>query len=133
MLMSMVMAFFISLLPGMASFASTQQKAMDTERRTDINALHGQVEAYYAQFATYPTLAQFNDASWRSDNMRGLDAEALADPEGSSEQLVASPQAHAYSYQPAPQGCDNQSQTCDTYTLTATYHDGTTYQKTALN
>ena len=126
MFVSAIMAIFVALLPGLASFAGTQQKAMDTERRTDINALHGQTEAYYAQYATYPTLAQLNDANWRDENMRGLDAEALVDPNGSSAQLVAQPQADAYSYQALPEGCDNQATICYSYTLTATNHDGTT-------
>src|SRR5437588_436170 len=43
------------------TFTGIQQKARNTERQTDIKALHGQVEAYYAQNGKYPTLANMND------------------------------------------------------------------------
>ena len=118
------------------TFTGIQQKARNTERTTDIKALHGQVEAYYAQNGKYPTLANMNDATWRSTNMKGLDAEALKDPKGSAQTLVASPQANAYSYAvTASDGsaCDNTTKDCAQYTLTATYEGGGTFTKSNLN
>jgi hypothetical protein len=109
-------------------------RADDTERKTDINALHGQVEAYQAVNGMYPSLAEMNDPSWRSKNLKGLDDAALQDPAGSAKTLVAAPVAHSYSYQATPAGCDNASKgDCTGYTLTATLDGGGTYVKQALN
>jgi hypothetical protein len=108
--------------------------AADAERKTDINALHGQLEAYQALNGRYPSLAEMNDPSWRSKNLQGLDGAALQDPAGSTKTLVAAPAAHSYSYQATPAGCDNASKgDCTGYTLTATLDDGGTYVKQALN
>ena len=67
------------------TYNGIQQKARDTERKTDVNALHGQIEAYSAQNGKYPTLANINDATFRSNNMKGLDAAALQDPKGNAQ------------------------------------------------
>jgi hypothetical protein len=111
-------------------------KAKDTERQTDIKAMHGQIEAYYAQNGFYPTLANLNDANWRSTNLKGLDDEALKDPEGTAKVLAATPAAKIYSYQVSRAGggtCDNKKNECAQYTLTATLSDGTTFTKQNLN
>lgn len=116
------------------TFTGIQQKARDTERETDIKAIHGQVEAYYAQNGKYPTLANLNDSSWRTSNMKGLDAEALKDPKGNAQTLVDSPSATAYAYAVTPSGCDNGNNgDCTGYTLTATKEAGGTFVKTNLN
>src|SRR3990167_4021757 len=73
------------------TFTGIQQKARNTERQTDIKAMHGQVEAFFAQNGKYPTLANMNDGTWRTANMKGLDAEALKDPRGTAQTLVAAP------------------------------------------
>lgn len=105
----------------------------DVERKTDINALQGQIEAYYAQNGYYPTLANLNNPSWVSANFVGLDQAALKDPAGSAPKLAASPAAHVYAYQAAPSGCDNTSAHCTDYTLTATLDAGGTFVKKSLN
>ena len=104
------------------TFTGIQQKARNTERTTDIKAIQGQVEAYYAQNGKYPTLANLNDSAFRSSNMKGLDPEALKDPKGTAQTLVATAGANNYSYVVSPTGCDNGSGgDCSGYTLTATY------------
>lgn len=118
------------------TFTGIQKKARDTERTTDIKALHGQVEAYYAQNGKYPTLANLNDGTWRSTNMKGLDGEALQDPKGSAQTLVAAAVANSYSYavtNSAGTACDNTTSDCAQYTLTATLEGGGTSVKTNLN
>lgn len=55
--------------------------------------------------------------------MRGLDKEALKDPQGANYTLVAAPVAKAYSYVAASatgEACNNASVNCAPYTLTAT-------------
>ena len=117
------------------TYSGIQKKARDTERKTDINAVHGQVEAYQAQNGKYPTLDNVNDAAFRSNNMKGLDAAALADPNNAgSQQLCAAATATCYGYTVTPNGCDNGANgDCTTYTLTADLEGGGTYQKQSLN
>ena len=119
------------------TFTGIQQKARNTERTTDVNAIQGQVEAYYAVSGKYPTLANVNDSTFRSTNMKGLDPEALKDPKGSAQTLVGTAAANSYAYSATPAACDNSTTDCTGYTLTATY-EGTvngsaTYVKNALN
>lgn len=111
----------------------------DAERQIDINSLHSQLEYYYGLNGFYPTLANLNDSTWRTANMKGLDNSSLADPTTTgptadpSFALVAKPKAKAYAYQVTPAGCDNNSEDCIAYTLTATKSDGTTFVKNSLN
>jgi prepilin-type N-terminal cleavage/methylation domain-containing protein len=66
------------------TFSGIQQKGRNSQRQTDINAVTSHVEAFYAEKGFYPTYAQVNDATWRTANMKGLDAEALKDPKGNT-------------------------------------------------
>ncbi len=118
------------------TFTGIQQKARNTERQTDIKAIHGQVEAYYAVSGKYPTLDNLNDATFRSTNMKGLDQEALKDPKGANGTLVAAPAASVYAYNVEKTGggaCDNQTNDCAIYTLTATYEGSGSFAKSNLN
>ncbi len=119
------------------TFNGIQQKGRDTERQTDIKALHGQLEAYYAQNGRYPTLAQLNDSTFRNTNMKGLDSAALKDPKGSAESLAATTTINTYVYAVEPNDCDNTTKDCTGYTLTATLEgkidNQTTYTKKSLN
>lgn len=117
------------------TYNGVQSKARDTKRKTDVNALQGQVEAYNTNAGFYPTLANINDTSWRATNMKGLDPSALQDPQGSAQTLVSAPAAKSYAYQPLPSGCDDSTTNCTSYTLTATL-EGTnpsTYVKTGTD
>lgn len=64
------------------TFTGIQQKARNSQRQTDINAVDSHVEAYYASAGNYPTFAQLTDSSWRASNLKGLDPEALIGPKG---------------------------------------------------
>ncbi len=118
------------------TFTGIQQKARNTERQTDVKAIHGQIEAYYAQNGKYPTLANLNDATFRTANMKGLDEEALKDPKGSAASLAGTAAANTYSYAVLASddtACDNSTKDCAKYTLTATYEGGGTFSKSNLN
>lgn len=115
------------------TFTGIQQRARNTERQTDIKAIHGQVEAYYAQNGRYPTLADLNSSTFRDTNMKGLDEDALRDPKGTAATLVATPTANAYSYEVGPASCDNSTTDCATYTLSTTLEGGGTFTKENLN
>lgn len=118
------------------TFTGIQQKARNTKRETDIKAIYGQVEAYYAQNGKYPTLANINDATWRSTNMKGLETQALQDPKAASPALASAPAANVYAYAvTASDGtaCDNSTKDCAQYTLTATFEGGGTFTRSNLN
>lgn len=101
------------------TYNGIQQKARDTERKTDINAMHGQLEAYNAQNGKYPTLANLVDPAFRAAEMKGLDGAALIAPGGTTIDAAAST-ISKYSYVTTPALCDNTSgNECTSYTLTA--------------
>lgn len=125
------------------TFTGIQQKARNTERQTDIKAIHGQIEAYYAQNGSYPALGTqgsndgINDSTWRAAQMKGLDAEALQDPKGTSTTLLVTATDTAYGYNPlsATDGaCTTAANDCVKYTLRAEYEGSTDgFEKTNLN
>jgi general secretion pathway protein G len=106
------------------TFTGIQQRARNTKRQTDINAIASHIEAYFADNAKYPTLTDLNSSTFRSANLKGLDPEALKDPKGSAQTLVATPAASSYAYavtDDSGNACDNSTTDCTKYTLTATY------------
>ncbi len=117
------------------TFSGIQKKARDSERQTDINALHGQLEAYYAQNAKYPSLANLQDGTWVSTNLKGLDPKALIDPNQnqSTGTIQGSNAANQYGYVVTPANCDNSTTDCTAYALTATLESGSTFAKNSLN
>ncbi|MDB5182747.1 MAG: hypothetical protein JWO47_531 [Candidatus Saccharibacteria bacterium] len=119
---------------GPTAFTDIQSSAKDVERKADINALHGQLEAYWAQKGYYPSLKDMNSAAFISANFKGLDQEALTDPDGSGTTFTVAPQKNAYTYTVQPSGCDNATKTqCVSYVLSAMNTDGTLYSKQSLN
>ena len=127
------------------TYNGIQQKARDTERKTDVKALHGQLEAFQAQNGRYPTLTNVNDATWRSTNMKGLDAAAMQDPKwvatnvsctvsgAATLQGSTTPATGCYGYAVTPAACDNVATDCTSYTLTANLEGGGTFVKQSLN
>ena len=140
----LIVIVVIGILAGLVitTFTGIQQKARNTERQTDIKAIHGQLEAYYAQNGIYPLLADVNTVAWRQANMKGLDNEALRDPKGATGvfTLVAAPATAAYSLQVyEADGTTNctVATNCAKYTLTSTLegtiNNSSTYAKSSLN
>jgi type II secretory pathway pseudopilin PulG len=118
------------------TYSGIQAKARNSKRQTDVQAVQTQLEAYFAQDGHYPSLPDMNDSSWRSTNMKSLDAGALQDPQGSSATLVTSPVAKSYSYavtNSSGTSCESDDTTCAQYTLTATLEGGGTYAKSNLD
>ena len=145
----LIVIVVIGILAGLVitTFAGIQQKARNTERQTDIKAVYGQLEAYYAQNGKYPTFSNLNTNAWRVANMKGLDNEAIKDPKGAGSgaatsnlapyQVAATPAASIYSYAvfaaDGTTACDNVTTDCAVYALTATYEGSGTFAKTNLN
>ena len=113
------------------TFTGIQKKARDTERTTDVKALHGQIEAYFAQNGYYPILADVTTA-----NLKGLDAGALVDPKGGSLTSGAGDTdqyGYAVTQSDGSTACTLAAQDCQKYVLTATLEGGGTYVKNSLN
>lgn len=129
-------------LPSDVPIARDQQKkARDTKRQTDLATIQTQLEAYFQNWGSYPSLQDMNSAGWRAVNMKSLDEGALADPSSSCEPaktacLVAAPKAGAYSYavtDSSGKSCETDDNTCARYTLTATLETGGTLTKNNLD
>jgi Tfp pilus assembly protein PilE len=134
----LVLVVIIGILSGLilSTHAGIAEKQRNSERQQDITELRDALEVYYSHYNKYPTLAQMNDANWRSSNMKALDIESLRDPSSHSYTLVATPAPHTYSYTvTAATGkpCDDAKVVCSQYALTATLEGGGTYVKDSLN
>jgi prepilin-type N-terminal cleavage/methylation domain-containing protein len=136
-LLVVIIVIGILALITITAFNGVTQSARDSNREADIKAVHGQLEAFFATSGRYPTLAELNDSTFRSTNLRGLDDDALQDPRADNNTLAAAPAANVYSYEPTPAGCNDGTggtpNPCTGYTLTGTLEGGGTTTKTALN
>lgn len=130
------------------TFTGIQQKARNTQRQTDIKAVQGYVESFYAEFGFYPNAADLNDATFRSNYLKGLDPHALSDPKqaGDTGAIADSAQTgNVYSYvtstDTASVPCTTTAETaatnptdngCTKYTLSANLEGSSTpYTKTS--
>ncbi|HSX06415.1 MAG TPA: type II secretion system protein [Candidatus Saccharimonadia bacterium] len=117
------------------TFTGIQQKARDSQRQTDVNALDSHLEAYYAENGKYPTLTNLTTASWVTANMKGLDPAALVSPKGATIVGTASSSSQeAYGYVATPTGCDDASNgDCTGFTLTAQLEGSSTLYSKSSN
>jgi general secretion pathway protein G len=145
LLVVVVMLLILGTLIAL-TYSGVQEKNRNDERQKAINTLQGQLEAYYAQTNAYPTLSQINDAGWRAQHMKKVEADLLKDPTWSQDgtcskneraTLEDTPTVNCYAYQAtASEGgaCDDKNP-CAHYTLTATLEggNGERYVKGSLN
>jgi hypothetical protein len=126
------MGFDSSSISGFAddSGSSVKGGAADMERETDIHELQSQIEAFYTDESRYPTLAEINNAKWRSSHMPGLGASSLQPPSSTTATLAATASASQYGY--APGGCSG-SDGCQSFVLTAILDNGQQYQKKSFD
>jgi hypothetical protein len=106
--------------------SSTQGSAADIERKADISELAAQIETFYTNESRYPTLAELNNAKWRSSNMPGLSAGSIQPPSSKAATIAATASTTQYGY--APDACSG-SDGCQGYVLTAILDNGEKYQK----
>lgn len=153
----LIVIVIIGILAGLVvtQILGATAKARDTERKTDLDQISNQLEAYYAQKGSYPALAELNTSGWRGGNefSAGDGTKSFADPSSpSTTSLSATPPAaigNSYSYAPLSESNGNCATTttntgttinpvptnpCTKYTLTA-YLETTkaTYTKTNAN
>jgi prepilin-type N-terminal cleavage/methylation domain-containing protein len=140
-LLIVIVVIGILALLVVTTYSGIQQKARNSKRQTDVQAIQTQIEAFYSQKGYYPSRTDLNTASWLSTNLKSLDTGALTDPSNSSATLASSPAAKQYSYQvfqsDGTTACESDDTGCAVYTLTATYegsvNGSTTYVKKNLN
>ncbi|MDB5170295.1 MAG: fimbrial protein pilin [Candidatus Saccharibacteria bacterium] len=123
------------------TYGGIQAKGRDSQRQADLAALQTQVEAFFANNNYYPAVADINSSSWRTTNMKSLDAGAMTDPSSSTATLdndaASSTNQKVYGYEAKTSGgteCAAGATDCSTYTLTAYLESSkTVYSKTALD
>lgn len=155
----LIVIVIIGILAGLVvtQIIGATAKARDTERKTDIDQIANQLEAYYAKNGGYPAIGasgvttgdQINNATWRTGNefSAGDGAKSFADPSGSTNTVLAVANVTAigsYSYVPAPGSCVSPTTAtgtavtsgtiCNSYTLSAWLeNDKKIYSKTNAN
>lgn len=114
----LIVIVIIGILAGLVitTFVGIQARGRDSERQTDLKAMQGQLEAYYADNGGYPSRTDFGTAGWRTNNKVTLDAKALSDPKGNGNGLAATSSATQYAYVPT---LDDGTTTCNSPTTNA--------------
>lgn len=134
----LIIVITASLLIGIffTTFTDLGRKKRNSQRQADIKTIQHAIEDYYSQKEKYPSLEQINNLSWRSTNIRSLSNDVMTDPSSKKPLLVATPTAKIYSYAPTTADggpCDNATQDCMKYVLTATQEDAEVYIKNNYN
>lgn len=127
------------------TYSGIQEKARNTERTTDLKAVQSHLETYFAINGFYPTSSattglgsdSAENVTFIGANMKGLDKEALRDPQAATGDYSLSTSAtpsKEYSYIPTVDGttaCDNAAPAtyCLKYKLIDTPEGGTTQQE----
>jgi prepilin-type N-terminal cleavage/methylation domain-containing protein len=142
-LLIVIVVIGILALLVITTYSGIQAKARNSQRQTDIQSVQTQLEAFFSQNGYYPSLADMNNTTWLTTNMKSLDQEALSDPSApnNSKTLVNSDDPNkAYGYvvtDSAGASCETTDTNCAKYTLTAKYegtvNGQTKYQKSNLD
>jgi prepilin-type N-terminal cleavage/methylation domain-containing protein len=85
------------------SFRGVQERARDTERRTDQNSVATQLEVYYTDNGGYPQFTgQVDTDAWITANLKGADLNAWRAPNFNTNTMVnsATPTKDQYGYTP---------------------------------
>lgn len=141
----LIVIIIIGILAGLVitQILGANQKARDTERKTDLNSVASQLETYFAKTGGFPTLADLNTAAWRTGNEinGGDDNKSFSDPSTpTSTALVGTVAANSYAYTTLPASCisptvaagtTNTAGTnyCTSFTLTSTLENKNDAQK----
>ncbi|HWB39357.1 MAG TPA: hypothetical protein VG604_03925 [Candidatus Saccharimonadales bacterium] len=114
-----------------AAAAHETPAQLDAERAQRLAAVSSNLADYFATNNAYPTFTQLNDPVWLQNNLAGLDPEALDDPLAVTRRLAAKPTLKNFAYQPTSDNgklaCDNVTQNCSHYLLTAILSTGKPY------
>ncbi|HEU4967123.1 MAG TPA: prepilin-type N-terminal cleavage/methylation domain-containing protein [Candidatus Saccharimonadales bacterium] len=124
------------------TFTGIQAKARDSKRQTDLNAVDSHVEAFFAQYGFYPSLADLQSATFLSTFLKGFDPAALTDPKGGALSATVGGTNYGYvaSGSDAAGTCSNTTATtitsgvpqdngCSKFVITADLEGGGTFVK----
>lgn len=116
----LIVIVIIGILAGLVvtQILGATAKARDTERKTDLDQIANQLEAYYAKRGGYPTASDLGSITWRPGNemSMGDQNKSVYDPSetvpgtaanntfGSN---VAPTGIGAYAYVPTPASCNS--------------------------
>lgn len=145
----LIVIVVIAILAGLVltTFAGVQERARDTERRTDINSIATQLEVYYNDNGHYLSGSTAADTCGATDDqdcalttatLDGIDADALVDPQENDLVVGAIPasftDADDYRYFYDVTGATCTTEQCDSFSLGSYLEqDDTLYQKDSLN
>jgi len=117
-----VLSLLFGVLSGLFinSFSGAQTKALDVERKNDINHIYYKLEEHFNEYGEYPTVDELVLNS--EENLPGIDQEALIDPNNKRIQQGD------YKYSPT----DCTAIGCAKYELSTKLEDGTTHTKKSL-
>jgi len=145
LLVVLVIVCFLGLFVALA-YSGVQAKNRNIERQDDIDKLKSQLESYYAEANSYPTLANLNNPAWRAAHLPHTSQALLTDPSwkhtitactaGGHAIAATKPVTDCYSYQVTGSdgnACDNVTTACAHYTITASLEGGEKYVKSSLN
>lgn len=134
----LIVIIIIGILAGLVitQVLGANQQARDTDRKNDINSVATQLEAYFAKTGGYPTNANLNDSTWRTNNSfnAGDGAKAFSDPMSNTvttlDATLPSTATGHYTYIPGPTGCVSPTDDQGAATATGTFCNS--YELTAL-
>jgi len=121
------------------TYSGIQVRQRNTARITDIKLIQANLETFYAQSGFYPTLAELNDSSWTTSNLKQVEPTQLHDPSAKSNtpRFSDTPKPDEFSYQPTSSSgtpCDDKTVACGKYVLTATLEGNAgTFVEDSLN
>ena len=121
------------------TFTGIQQKARDSQRQTDIDAVQSHLEAFYANNGYYPTLHDLQDTAvggFVATQLKGLDPQSLISPEGDAIAGAAGTGAAGWAYGYTTTGCTATSASsttneCTAFTVTANLEGGGSFAKSS--
>src|SRR5438270_863968 len=79
-LLIVIVVIGILALLVITTYSGIQAKARNSKRSSDVKSLQTHIEAFFSQNGYYPSLADMNNGSWLTTNMKSLDQNALVDP-----------------------------------------------------
>lgn len=117
-LLVVVLVVSVLTLVGVSNIRSVRAERRDEARKTDVNAMYFQLEAFFEKNSYYPEKL---DAT----TLAGIDPSSLKDTKGST---IGDP-ASEYTY--TPENCSESK--CKGYELSSTLEREATYAKQSLN
>lgn len=144
----LIVSIIVGILATLVAmtYSGVQAKNRNADRQASIDTVQGELETYYAEHSKYPSLAELNDSSWRTKNLKDLKSDDTRDPQWNKDvtactkdqkpTMTNQPAEKCYSYQARTADgseCNDAKVACTQYTLTTVLEGGEKYVKSSLN